>query len=87
MLERARRRKIELERSGVPVDLETLAAQIAERDRRDANREIGPMIAAHDAIHVDSTGKTIPEVVDQLHEYVEQRKRALHSELSKNPSR
>ncbi len=87
VLERARRRKAELEKTGVAVHLEELAAQIAERDRRDANREIGPMIAAPDAIHVDSTGLTIPEVVDHLHAHVEKRKSALHSEISKNSSK
>jgi CMP/dCMP kinase len=51
--ERARRR-------GQPVD------DVRERDARDAGREISPMLPAHDAIEVDTTGLTIDEVVERI---------------------
>jgi cytidylate kinase len=51
--ERARRRE-------QPVD------EIRERDARDAGREHSPMLAASDAIEVDTTGLTIDEVVDRI---------------------
>jgi len=48
--ERARRR-------GIPVE------DLQERDERDAGREHAPMVAADDAVAVDTTGLTIDEVV------------------------
>jgi cytidylate kinase len=50
---RAARREISLE-------------DLLERDARDATREHAPMVAAPDAVHVDTTGKTIDEVVDEI---------------------
>lgn len=66
VLERARRRLAELEAKGQSIELDILARQIAERDRRDATRAIGPMIPAADAIFVDSTGMGIDEVVGKM---------------------
>src|SRR3954454_14267624 len=39
---------------------------VAERDERDANREASPMVAAADAVVVDTTGLTIDEVVERI---------------------
>jgi CMP/dCMP kinase len=58
--ERARRR-------GQPVE------EIRERDARDAAREHSPMVAAVDAIEVDTTGLTIDEVVERIVELVGER--------------
>ncbi|MTD43510.1 (d)CMP kinase [Conexibacter sp. W3-3-2] len=44
-------------RRGIPVE------DLLERDERDATREHDPMVAAPDAVHVDTTGLTIEEVV------------------------
>ena len=51
--ERARRR-------GVPV------GEVRERDQRDASREHSPMVAATDAVEVDTTGLGIDEVVERI---------------------
>jgi cytidylate kinase len=51
--ERAARREI-------PLD------DLLERDARDAGREHAPMVAAPDAIHVDTTDRSIDEVVDEI---------------------
>jgi CMP/dCMP kinase len=59
--ERARRRAAE---SGEPVE-EVLAAQI-ERDGRDREREHGAMVAAEDAVELDTTGLTVDEVVARV---------------------
>jgi CMP/dCMP kinase len=40
--------------------------EIAARDERDAGREHSPMVAADDAVELDTTGLTIDEVVDRL---------------------
>jgi cytidylate kinase len=55
--ERARRR-------GEPV------ADVRERDVRDAGREHSPMVAAPDAVEVDTTGRSVDEVVDRIVELV-----------------
>lgn len=59
--ERARRRA---EQTGRPVD-EILAEQ-GVRDERDATREASPLTAADDAISLDTTGRTLAEVVDRI---------------------
>ena len=59
--ERARRRA---EQEGRPVD-EVLAEQRA-RDARDEGREHSPLVAATDAIELDTTGLSIDEVVERI---------------------
>ncbi|MDA8096217.1 MAG: (d)CMP kinase [Clostridia bacterium] len=61
--ERARRRQIDLRNQGFETDIDELERQIAERDRIDSTREIAPLKPAPDAVIVDTTGKTIPEVL------------------------
>lgn len=60
-LERAKRR---VDQNGG--DLNEVAAGIAERDRIDSTREDSPLIPAQDSLIVDSTGKSIDEVVDEI---------------------
>lgn len=65
--ERALRRYREIGESQ-GVTLEALEADIAERDRKDAEREISPLRMADDAILLDSTSMTIDEVADRIAE-------------------
>ncbi|MBQ9748037.1 MAG: (d)CMP kinase [Clostridia bacterium] len=53
--ERARRRHAELVARGESVTLEEVAAAMAERDRKDATREIAPAIPAEDAVFLDNS--------------------------------
>jgi cytidylate kinase len=64
--ERARRRFVELEKRSVKTTFETVLSEIAERDARDQSREIAPMRPADDAQIVDTTGRSLPEVIDHL---------------------
>ncbi len=64
--ERARRRVAELAVAGQVVDFETTLGEIRERDARDAGRDVAPMVAASDAVIVDSSTQTLEEVVDSL---------------------
>jgi len=66
--ERAKRRMEDLRKSGAPdlPSLEELEASIIERDRRDSTRATGPLVAAHDAILVDTTSLSKDGVVDKL---------------------
>ena len=64
--ERAERRYKENLSKGIPTDLETLKVEIAARDYKDANRAVSPLKPAEDAIHFDTTGVSIDEVVDYI---------------------
>lgn len=64
--ERARRRHKQLKEKGLSVNLAALSAEIAERDRRDANRKVAPLVACHDAVVIDSTSLDIDAVVDKV---------------------
>ena len=63
---RAKRRYDELREKGEACDLEAIAHDIKERDERDMTREIAPLKQADDAILVDSSDMTIPEVVAEI---------------------
>ena len=63
---RARRRQAELAREGRPVDLEQTRQEVAQRDKQDSEREVAPLRQAADAILVDSTGRTVEEVIDSM---------------------
>lgn len=64
--ERAERRYKENLSKGIPTDLERLKIEISERDRKDSTRAISPLKQAEDAILLDSTGKTINEIVQLI---------------------
>jgi CMP/dCMP kinase len=52
---------------------ETMAAELRERDRRDRTRAASPLVAAEDAVLVDSTKMSEDEVLNRIEELVEQR--------------
>ena len=62
--ERAKRRCLELEEKGIPADLEKIKEDIRTRDHQDMNRSIAPLKKAEDAVVVDSSKLSIPEVRD-----------------------
>ena len=64
MQERAKRRFAELQSQNVDTTLETVENEIKTRDEKDTSREHSPLRPAEDATRVDTTGKTIDEVVD-----------------------
>lgn len=65
--ERAHRRLEELkERGQADFDFNTVLADIKERDYEDMNREIAPLKKAADGIELDTTGKNIPTIVDEI---------------------
>ncbi len=71
--ERARRRMLEMERRGEPVNLDDLQQQLCDRDQRDATRQVGRLHKAADAIEVNTDGLTSDQVVDRLEEIVRSR--------------
>ena len=44
----------------------TLLQDLSERDRRDSERAVAPLVAAHDAITIDSTDLQVSEVVERI---------------------
>jgi cytidylate kinase len=64
--ERAERRYKQLNDKGVPVTLAGLLREILARDARDAQRAVAPLRPADDAVHIDTTGLGIDEVVERV---------------------
>lgn len=64
--ERAQRRLLQLEKKGAVVNFEELVKTIKERDERDANRAIAPLVPAAGALVIDSTELTIEQVVEMI---------------------
>ena len=64
--ERALRRYKQLKEKGVAANLAALSLEIAERDRRDTNRAISPLIPSTDAVLLDTTGMSVDEVVERV---------------------
>jgi len=67
--ERAQRRMLQLQESGFSVNFDRLLAEIKERDDRDRNRAIAPLVPAADALVLDSTQLSIEQVIDKALEY------------------
>ncbi|MCL2895454.1 MULTISPECIES: (d)CMP kinase [Brenneria] len=61
--ERAQRRMLQLQAKGFSVNFERLLSEIRERDDRDRNRPVAPLVPAADALVLDSTAMTIDEVI------------------------
>jgi cytidylate kinase len=64
--ERAMRRHKQLKEKGIDVSLPDLSWDIAQRDARDATREVAPLRPADDAHVIDSTGLTPEEVIGRI---------------------
>jgi cytidylate kinase len=61
--ERAKRRHKQLKDKGIDVSLAALSRDIEARDRRDSERSVAPLKPAEDARILDSSGRSIEEVV------------------------
>lgn len=66
--ERARRRAAE-----TGGDVDEIAADLARRDEADASREQSPLRPADDAVHIDTTGREIDDVVAEISDLVRER--------------
>ena len=68
---RAERRWKELSAKGDTLSLSEMIAQLKERDTRDKTRKDAPMVAAADAVLIDTTHLTIDAAVDKARDAVE----------------
>ncbi len=73
-LKRAERRCQELLEKGYSVTVGQIQEEIEMRDREDQQREVAPLIAAEDAVWIDTSDLTIQQVVDSILEVVERGK-------------
>lgn len=64
--ERAGRRYMELKQKGYAAEITDIKAQIEKRDHIDSTREDSPLAAASDAIIIDTTGKSVKQVLDEV---------------------
>jgi cytidylate kinase len=64
--ERARRRQNEMAAQGESMTWEALLEAQEARDRRDAARDLAPMVPAADAIFLDNTSLSLDEVIDHM---------------------
>lgn len=68
--ERANRRYLELKQKGLDVNIGDLLSEIQTRDERDMNRAVAPLKPADDAYLLDSTSKTIDQVLEEVLSFV-----------------
>jgi len=68
---REQRRLDQQKVKGAPA--QAIAAELRERDRRDRTRAASPLVAAEDAVVLDSTNISEDEVLSRIEELVEQR--------------
>jgi cytidylate kinase len=64
--ERARRRAAELAADAIPATVEEVLSGIEARDRLDAGRQESPLRVAEGATVIDSTGRSVDDVVDEI---------------------
>jgi len=67
--ERAHRRMLQLQENGFSVNFDRLLSEIKERDDRDRNRSIAPLVPATDALVLDSTSMSIEQVIEKALDY------------------
>ena len=71
--ERAHRRMLQLQEKGFSVNFDRLLSEIKERDDRDRNRTVAPLIPAADALVLDSTELNIEQVIEKALHYAREK--------------
>jgi CMP/dCMP kinase len=70
--ERAKRRYLQYRDKGIAMSPEEAMHAIIERDRRDASRDIAPMVKAPDALLIDSSNLSVEAVRNKILDFVRQ---------------
>ncbi len=73
--ERARRRFQELTAKGIQIDFQKTLEEVIQRDHNDMHRPLSPLKRAEDSIHLDSTHRSVEEVVEEMLRKVEEKRR------------
>jgi cytidylate kinase len=70
---RARRRHDELVARGAEVSYDETLADVIRRDKQDTERPVAPLRQADDALLVDSSGRAVAEIIEEMARVVEAR--------------
>ncbi len=70
---RAQRRMEQDKLKGMKVTYDEVLADIILRDKRDMTRKICPLVITKDAVVVDTSDKTLEQVLDEIIGYIEER--------------
>ena len=71
--ERANRRYLELIEKGQPVILKDIENDLIRRDRQDRERSVAPLAVPKDAVVIDSSDKSVSQVVEIMIAVIERR--------------
>ncbi len=71
--ERIRRRYDEMVEKGVKVDLKETQEELLQRDHNDIHRTYSPLKKATDAVFIDSTHRSVEEVVEEMVRVIKER--------------
>ncbi len=77
--ERAKRRFKELVEKGLRVDFEETLREVIERDQNDMSRRHSPLKRAEDAVLIDSTSRSVDEVVGEMVRLVQEKRRSVET--------
>ncbi|QPJ61386.1 MAG: (d)CMP kinase [Candidatus Nitronauta litoralis] len=69
--ERARRRFEEIRDKHPGLTVDDVVSQVQQRDHEDRTREVSPLLQAKDAVAVDTTGKTVDQVVEEMMRHIQ----------------
>ena len=68
--ERARRRFEELKKKGFNVSYQEILKEIIERDEKDRNRSFAPLTVPEGAVVIDTTGKSLKQVLSEVEKLI-----------------
>lgn len=71
---RAQRRVLQLQQHGKEADYDKILQDIKDRDYRDRNRVVAPLVATNDALVIDSSNLGIEDVVKQAIDFIESKR-------------
>jgi CMP/dCMP kinase len=71
--ERARRRQAEFRARGVDSEFAVVYGELGARDTQDKSRALAPLRVAEDAITIDTTSRSIDEVLDTMIRHIAER--------------
>ena len=63
---RAKRRHKELQEYGITVEYDSVVKELTVRDKRDAERAVAPLVAANDALTIDTSSFSAQSVFEQV---------------------
>ncbi|MGZ6250667.1 MAG: (d)CMP kinase [Candidatus Chromulinivorax sp.] len=72
---RASRLHADLIKKGKNIDLQEVILMTLARDERDINRLISPLKKADDALEIDTSNKSVEQIVDFLFDYIQMNKK------------